>query len=235
MIFPYGDTNVPNGKFPIVNYVLIAINVAVFIFQYSLPQPELEAFVYGNGFVPADGFGLTVLTSIFMHGGLMHLLGNMVFLWLFGDNIEQTIGSMKYLLFYLLGGIVATIAHFLAGPESVIPAIGASGAIAAVMGAYLVCFPHSQIKMLWLFFPFKISAFLFLGFWIVQQLFSGTASLGVATQDTAGVAWWAHIGGFVFGVLAGFYFKKFKQPDPPLIVENPWMPRPVSKMPTKFR
>ncbi|MFK8056863.1 MAG: rhomboid family intramembrane serine protease [Saprospiraceae bacterium] len=235
MIFPYGDTNVPNGQFPIVNYVLIALNVVVFIFQYSMPQAELEAFVYGNGFIPADGFGLTVLTSIFMHGGFMHLLGNMMFLWLFGDNIEQTIGSMKYLLFYLFGGIIATIAHFLAGPESVIPAIGASGAIAAVMGAYLVCFPHSQIKMLWLFFPFRISAFLFLGFWIVQQLFSGTASLGGPTDGGGGVAWWAHIGGFLFGVAAGFYFRKYKQPDPPLIVSQPWMPRRVSKMPTKFR
>jgi len=229
MIFPYGDTNVPNGAFPVVNYVLIAINIAVFGYQVSLPQGELESLVYTYGFVPAGLDKWSSITSMFMHGGWMHLIGNMVFLYLFGDNIEQTIGRLRYLAFYLAGGIVATLGHYFSNPASTIPAIGASGAIAAVMGAYLVCFPHSQIRMLWLFFPFRISAFLFLGFWIVQQIMSGSASLGVPTEDTAGVAWWAHIGGFVFGVLCGFVFRRFKAPDPPIADAHPWTPRRIAQ------
>lgn len=229
MLLPYGDTNLPGAPTPIVTYALIALNVAVFLQQAALPPRELETFVYAYGFVPAGGLGgASLLTSIFLHGGWVHLGGNMLFLWLFGDNIEQTVGRLRYSLFYLSGGLVATAAHYLSAPGSLVPAIGASGAIAAVMGAYLVCFPHSQIKMLWLFFPFRISAFLFLGVWVLQQVLSGTASLGIPTEDTAGVAWWAHIGGFAFGVACGFAFRTMRPPvTPPTLPGggSPWVPR----------
>ncbi len=139
----------------------------------------------------------------------MHLIGNMLFLWVFADNIESTVGSIKFVIFYILGGMVGSLAHVFTNAGSVVPSLGASGAIAAVMGAYLVMFPSSKIKMLVLiiFRTFKIPAFVFLGFWILQQIFS-TYGAHVA-EDAGGVAWWAHIGGFAFGVAAGFFFRNF--------------------------
>ena len=240
MLLPYGDTDIPGAPTPIVTYLLIAVNLAAFAYQAALPQPELEALVYAYGFVPAEGFDRSAtLTSMFLHGGFAHVGGNMLFLWLFGDNIEQTVGRARYAAFHLAGGIVAAVAHYLANPASTIPAIGASGAIAAVMGAYIVCFPKSQIRMLWLFFPFRISAFLFLGVWIAQQLLSGTASLGVPTEDTAGVAWWAHIGGFAFGVACGFAFRGARvRPLPPVARRgSAWVPRrePTNRRPPRSR
>ena len=232
MLLPYGDTNIPGGRTPVVTYALIAINVVVFLRQVALPRAALEEFVYAYGFVPAAGLGgLTALTSMFLHGGWVHLGGNMLFLFLFGDNIEQTVGRLRYALFYLSGGLVATAAHYFSAPGSLVPAIGASGAIAAVMGAYIVCFPHAQIKMLWLFFPFRISAFLFLGVWILQQVLSGSASLGIPTEDTAGVAWWAHVGGFAFGVGCGLSFRSMRKRgvEPPELPGSggAWVPRRV--------
>ncbi len=224
MIFPIGDDQVKGGNKPIFSYSFIAINVAIFVYQLSN-----LAFTYGFSTVPyeilngvdlvieTDGVPqspgpfpiyLTMISSMFMHGGWMHLIGNMVFLWVFGDNIESAIGSVKFLAFYILGGIVASATHILTNSASVVPSLGASGAIAAVLGAYLVMFPQSRIKMLILIFfrTFRIPAFVFLGFWIIQNLFSGIGSLGV-TGTGSGVAWWSHIGGFVFGVIAGFFFK----------------------------
>jgi len=212
MVFPIGDDQVRGGAFPIVSYAFIAFNVLVFFYQISL-GPELERFIVEYGSIPQETMSgqdyFTLFTSMFLHGGWMHLIGNMLFLWVFADNIEQIIGNAPFILFYLLGGLAAHAAHIFFNMNSSIPTVGASGAISAVLGAYLVMFPSSKIKILVVMFfrSFRVPALLFLGFWIVQQLVSGFASLGPATAETAGVAWWAHIGGFVFGVAAGFLFK----------------------------
>lgn len=197
-----------------VAYILIAINVLVFLYEIQLTQGQLNQFFMEFGVVPQELFSgedrYTLLTNMFLHGGWMHLIGNMMFLWVFGDNIEAIIGQLPFLAFYLIGGVIASLVHAGVEMSSMIPAVGASGAIAAVMGAYLVMFPKSQIKMIFLvmFRSFKIPALLFLGFWIVQQLISGFTSLS-ALGEQAGVAWWAHIGGFVFGAVVGYCLKKF--------------------------
>lgn len=211
MIFPIGDDQVKGGYFPLISYGFIAINVLVFIFQATLPQAQLEAFIFDYGSIPYETVKgqdlLTLVTSMFLHGGWMHLIGNMLFLWVFADNIESTVGSARFLVFYLLGGLAAHAAHIYFNWNSTIPTVGASGAISAVMGAYLVMFPVSRVKVLVLLFTFRVPAILFLGFWIWQQWLNGTATLNVPTAESSGVAWWAHIGGFVFGILAGLYFR----------------------------
>lgn len=213
MIFPIGDDQVEGGHKPIFSYSFIALNVIVFLFQITLSPEQLQSFIYTYGSIPVELSNgedyFTILTSMFMHGGWMHLIGNMLFLWIFADNIESTIGNIPFLLFYLIGGLSAAIVHTLFNTMSSIPAVGASGAISAVLGAYLVMFPKSRIKVLvvYIFRSFKMSALLFLGLWIGQQLISGFMSLGPESAHTSGVAWWAHIGGFVFGVLGGFLFR----------------------------
>lgn len=217
MIFPIGDDQVKGGHFPIFSYGFIVLNVAIFLFQASLPQGQLSAFIYEYGSIPAEttqGQDLfTLFTSMFLHGGWMHLIGNMLFLWVFADNIEATIGNFRFLIFYLLGGLAAHAAHIYFNFNSEIPTVGASGAISAVMGAYLVMFPTSRVKVLFILFTFRVPALLFLGFWIWQQWMNGTAALNIPTAESAGVAWWAHIGGFVFGAIAGFYYRSFKKPE----------------------
>ena len=212
MIFPIGDTQVQGGHKPYVSYTFIAINVLIFLYEFYL-GPKANEFITTYGTIPNEiiaGQGyFTLFTSIFLHGGWMHLIGNMLFLWVFADNIEAKIGSSRFLMFYLIGGLAASLAHVGFNMDSTIPSVGASGAIAAVMGAYLIMFPKSKIKMLVIVFfrSFHIPAFLFLGLWIGQQLLFGVGSL-TATKDTPGVAWWSHIGGFVVGLVAGFYFKQ---------------------------
>ena len=203
-------------RFPFVNYTLIALNIIVFIFEL-MAGPDLEAALYEIALIPANvtaGFDLgdlkAIFTSMFLHAGLSHLLGNMLYLWIFGDNVEDRIGHFWYLVFYLAGGVVAAFAHVALNPNSVIPTVGASGAIAAVLGAYLILFP--QVKVL-TFVPIGfflrltlLPASLLLGFWFVLQLFNGLLTLGLA--DMGGTAFWAHIGGFVFGVLIGWLINK---------------------------
>lgn len=220
MIFPIGDDQVSGGHRPLVSYSLIAINILVFLFQVTLPEAQLQQLVFDYGTTPAailQGQDYpTLLTSMFLHGGWMHLIGNMLFLWVFADNIEAVIGSLPFLLFYLLGGVIASGAHVYFNPGSTLPSVGASGAISAVMGAYLVMFPVSRIKVLILIFfrAFYIPALAFLGFWIIQQLVSGYFSLGTSAAETSGgVAWWAHIGGFVFGLLMGWFFRRRFKPE----------------------
>ncbi|MBP6794777.1 MAG: rhomboid family intramembrane serine protease [Saprospiraceae bacterium] len=216
MVFPIGDDQVKGGNKPMFAYLFIAFNVLIFIFQVMLPPDQLEPFVIKYGSIPFEivqGQDLfTLFTSMFLHGGWMHLIGNMLFLWVFADNIEAVIGNFNFVLFYLLGGLAAAVAHVLSGPGSQVPAVGASGAISAVLGAYLVMFPASKIKVLVLYFfrSFYMPAVLFLGIWIVQQLISGFFSLGSAASQAqqSGVAWWAHIGGFAFGVVAGMVARK---------------------------
>lgn len=227
MIFPIGDDQVKGGHFPIVSYALLAANILVFLYQMSLGT-AVQAFNMEFGSIPVEimqGDDLfTLFTSIFMHGGIMHLVGNMLFLFVFADNIEATIGSPKFAAFYLIGGMAAHAAHILYEPASTMPTVGASGAISAVMGAYLIMFPKSRIKMLVivLFRSFYISALFFLVFWIGQQLVSG---LGLMGGDGSNVAWWAHIGGFAFGVLAGLFFRKTEKMLP--VVDNTVRPQQI--------
>lgn len=211
MFFPIGDVNIKQGSKPIFTYLIIFLNIAIFIFQITLPSGQQSAFVYSFGFIPAEISQaqdiFTLLTCTFLHGSWFHLLGNMLFMWVFADNIEATVGHFKFLLFYCAGGIIASLTHAVLNPMSGIPCVGASGAIAACLGAYLIMFPHSKIKIFFLLFftTFNISAVYFLGFWILQQF---TAGFGAIGTQTAGVAYWAHIGGFVFGVICGFLFRE---------------------------
>jgi membrane associated rhomboid family serine protease len=214
-MFPIGDDNVRGAGPAIVNYLLIVINVVVFLFESSMNPNALEAFFNTWAVQPAEILAgtelITLLTSMFLHGGWLHLIGNMVFLWVFGDNIEAVLGHLGYLVFYLLGGLAASAAHIFFNIGSMIPSLGASGAIAAVLGAYVVMFPRSQIRAL-LLLGFmarvtRVSALIFLGIWFVTQLFSGIASLGPETAQTSGVAFWAHIGGFIVGLAGGFLLR----------------------------
>lgn len=200
---------------PIINYLLIAVNIIVFILQWSAGANQ-ESIVYEFALIPAsfsDGIELSeirdIFTSMFMHAGLMHLLGNMIYLWIFGDNVEDAMGHFTYLLFYLAGGFVASITHIFVNPGSQIPTVGASGAIAAALGAYLVLYPQSRVAT---FIPLgfimtlrMLPASIVLVMWFVLQLFNGVLTLGAA--DMGGTAFWAHIGGFVFGAFIALFFR----------------------------
>jgi membrane associated rhomboid family serine protease len=202
-------------RVPYVNYILIAINVGVFIFEF-MSGPRLEALISEFALVPAQltaGLDLgdmrSVLTSMFLHASWMHLLGNMLYLWIFGDNVEDRLGHFWYLLFYLAGGFVAALAHWAINPASSIPTVGASGAIAAVLGAYLLMYPRARV---YTFIPIGffvrlrlLPASVVLLLWFILQLFSGVLTIGAG--DVGGTAFWAHIGGFVFGVLVGWLAK----------------------------
>jgi membrane associated rhomboid family serine protease len=220
MIFPIGDDNVKGGSYPIFSYFFILINVIIFGYEVSLPEGILSDFISNFGATPVEiainhaNFH-TLLSSMFLHSGWMHLIGNMLFLWVFADNIEAVIGNVRFFVFYMVGGIVAGLAQIVVAPYSEIPCVGASGAISAVLGAYLVMFPASKVKIwAFIFFTYRIPALLFLGFWGVQQLVSGFGSLSQVTGESGGVAFWAHIGGFVFGVFVGIYFRvKLKTPE----------------------
>jgi membrane associated rhomboid family serine protease len=211
MFFPIGDTQVKGGHKPIVSYGLIAINIGIFIWSISLGMQGFQQFLTEYGSIPGEitrGDDMfTLLTSMFLHGGWMHLIGNMIFLWVFADNIEAIIGSVLFLIFYIAGGLVGTAAHIFTDINSLIPSVGASGAISAILGAYLVMFPKSKIKVFILFFVTYMPALLFLLLWFGQQMFAGMGSLGAVSAESEGVAWWTHIGGFVFGVFVGFVFK----------------------------
>lgn len=200
---------------PIINYLLIAVNIIVFILQWSAGANQ-ESIVYEFALIPAsfsDGIDLSeirdVFTSMFMHAGLMHLLGNMIYLWIFGDNVEDAMGHFTYLLFYLAGGFVASITHIFVNPGSQIPTVGASGAIAAALGAYLVLYPQSRVATfipLGFFMTLRmLPASIVLVMWFVLQLFNGVLTLGAA--DMGGTAFWAHIGGFVFGAFIALFFR----------------------------
>jgi membrane associated rhomboid family serine protease len=208
-VFPIGDEHHGRRLTPYVNYTLIALNVLVFLYELTLSRPQLYEFIYDWGAIPAAtaaGERLpTLLTSMFIHGGWFHLAGNMLFLWVFGDNIEDTMGHVEYLIFYLLCGIAGSALQVVVRPESEVPVVGASGAIAGVLGAYLFLFPHGKIKtlvFLWFIpFVFLVPAWFQLGLWVFLQFVNGLVALEVATRDTGGTAWFAHIGGFLAGAL----------------------------------
>jgi len=217
MIFPIGDDQVKRGYTPYFSYAIIVINILVYLFQLTLPLESANAFVYTFGAVPSNltqGHGwFTIFTSMFLHANWLHLLGNLLFMWVFADNIEATIGNFKFLIFYLLGGIGATITHTYMYPYSEVPCIGASGAISAIMGAYLIMFPSSRIKVLFFLFTFRVPAFIFLGLWIFQQYSNGVAALAPENINTTTVAWWAHLGGVAFGLVVGLFFRKYIPSD----------------------
>ncbi|GAB4505323.1 MAG: rhomboid family intramembrane serine protease [Anaerolineales bacterium] len=219
-MIPIRDEN-PTHRVPFVNYGLIALNVLVFLWQVSL-GPYGEMTLYRMALIPRNvtaGFDpgdvRAILTSMFMHAGLTHLLGNMLYLWIFGDNVEDALGHARYLFFYLAGGVAASLTHVLLYPTSPVPTVGASGAIAATLGAYLLLFPHRRVVTLIPFGFFiqvaRIPAVIALGMWFLLQLVEGTVLLGMATLG--GVAFWAHIGGFVFGMIAGPLLRQRKKPQ----------------------
>lgn len=219
MFLPIGDDN-PHTKFPIINYAVIAACVAVFLWQISLPPQAGEAAVFLFGLIPGELLGtvrghdggppavVTMFTSMFLHGGWLHLLGNMGYLWIFGDNIEASLGSRRYLVFYLVCGVAAALAQTIAAPLSDVPMIGASGAISGVLGAYMMLHPRANIRVfVWIIIYFSVwnlPAFVVLGFWFGGQLLSSMA----VDASEPGVAFMAHIGGFVAGAALVFFFKK---------------------------
>ena len=211
-MIPLRDLN-PIRTTPVVNYLIIIVNVLTFMWELSF-GPNLERALFNVAFIPArfwiPGYLLpnliTMFISMFLHGGLLHIASNMLYLWIFGDNIEDRLGHGRYLIFYLLCGFGATLSHAFFNPTSRVPAIGASGAIAGVLGAYLILFPRAQVTTLIPIFFFitirELPAVIILGLWFVLQLFSGVGSLSVAGAEQAGgVAYFAHIGGFVLGMI----------------------------------
>jgi membrane associated rhomboid family serine protease len=212
-MIPIGDENAGSVLKPYVNFTLIGICIVVFLYELILPSQQLNALFFEWGAVPAritSGEGLiTILTSMFLHGGWSHILGNMVFLYVFGDNIEDAMGHLQYLLFYLLTGIAAAGLQIVLDPSSAIPMIGASGAISGVMGAYLVLFPQGRVRALVFFGYFGqvilVPAWTMIGLWFGLQLLSAFASLGASGEG--GVAFWAHVGGFIAGAVLVFLFR----------------------------
>lgn len=203
-MIPLRDTQ-PSHSTPFVTIAIIVINAMVFLHQVSLDSYELNHFIGRYAVVPDRLQYADLLTSMFLHGGWMHLIGNMWFLWIYGDNVEDVLGHGKYLLFYLLCGVAAALAHALLAPYSRVPTLGASGAIAGVMGAYLVKFPRSRIITLVPVFifltTFEIPAAVMLVYWFALQLFSGVGSIGYSNASQGGVAWFAHVGGFLAGII----------------------------------
>lgn len=223
-MFPISDDNPRRHKLPYINIALIAINILVFLYELGLRGVDQDLFFFRYGLIPTqlvhdplsgNAFLLgrqlfeseipswaTLFTSMFIHGGVLHILGNMVFLWVFGDNIEDRMGHVPYLVFYIAMGVVAAFAQVAINVNSEVPTIGASGAIAGVLGAYLVLYPFRQVRTLVIFFLItfvRLPAALLLGFWIILQFFNGV--LAISTVQSGGVAYWAHIGGFVGGMV----------------------------------
>ena len=204
---------IPSRTTPYVTILLIALNTFVFLYQFML-GPGAEEFILYYGLIPGAFSWVAVLTSMFVHGGLLHFGGNMLYLWIFGDNVEDRMGHGRFLTFYLLCGAAAALAQTIAAPDSLIPMVGASGAIAGVMGAYFVLYPRSRIVTLlplFVLFPIvEIPAIFFLGFWFLLQLVSGVGSLAAATagEPPGGVAFWAHAAGFLAGISGVLVFRR---------------------------
>jgi membrane associated rhomboid family serine protease len=202
-MIPLRDSQ-PSHTFPAVTVTLIAVNVAVFLFEFSLDPRSFNAFVEQYAMIPEEIRPSTLVTSMFLHGGFMHILGNMWFLWIFGDNVEDILGKGRYLLFYVACGVAAALLQFAINPDSRVPTVGASGAIAGVMGAYMLKFPRSRIRTLIFLFVFiqvvEIPAVWVLVYWFVIQFFSGVSEIGRQSMSEGGVAWFAHVGGFLAGM-----------------------------------
>jgi membrane associated rhomboid family serine protease len=207
-MFPIGDDDTSRRTVPVVTYVLIVLNLLFFFVELSGGEPFIERWsVVPRRLLENPGADfLTIFTSMFMHAGWVHLLGNMLYLWIFGDNVEDAFGHVKYLLFYLLCGVAATLAQLAFSTNSNVPNLGASGAIAGVLGAYILLFPKGQVKVLMGRGVIPMPALMVIGLWIVLQFVSGFGSI-TSSADTGGVAYMAHIGGFVAGFLLTFLFR----------------------------
>ena len=203
-MFPLRDTQ-PSYSRPLVTVLIIILNVVVFLHEFSLDEYSRNYFIAHYGLIPARFHFSAILTSMFLHGGWMHIIGNMWFLWIFGDNVEDALGHFKYLVFYFLCGIAAAFTQVLFSPGSRLPMVGASGAIAGVMGAYLIKFPRSRIVTLVFIFIFittiEVPAGLMLAYWFFIQFFSGVGTIGYSHVSQGGTAFFAHIGGFITGMI----------------------------------
>ena len=203
---------IPSRTKPGVTVSIIILNISIYIFQVGLDERTRELFIYSFGVVPAYFTVGSIFSSMFVHGGLAHLVGNMLFLWIFGDNVEDRMGHLRYAFFYLACGFVAAVSQVALEPQSLVPMVGASGAIAGVMGAYLVLYPHSRVLMLFPFpvFLFELPAVAFLGLWFVVQFLNGIGQLPVFQQDqiSGGVAFWAHVMGFVTGLILVVFLRR---------------------------
>jgi membrane associated rhomboid family serine protease len=215
-MFPIGDDNSQRRTLPVVTYVLVALNVLLFLVELSSGDRFIESWAFIPARFAADPAGnvITIFSAMFMHGGWLHLLGNMLFLWIFGDNVEDRLGHAKFLVFYLLAGIAATLAQFAVAPHSTVPNVGASGAIAGVLGAYILMFPQSRVNVLLGRQIVAMPAVIVLGMWIFFQLISGVGTIAYTdeTANVGGVAYMAHIGGFVAGLLMAFPFRGASPP-----------------------
>ena len=210
MFIPLKDLN-PRRTYPVINTLLILSNVIVFLYQLTMTPRQYQAFELANATIPnhirlaLNGHGsleaafLPIFTSMFMHSGFLHIAGNMLFLWIFGDNVEDYFGHFPYLLFYLVCGIGSGLTHIIFNYHSSLPALGASGAISGVMGAYIILYPRAQVLTLVFIFFIPIPAFIILGYWFLLQFAAGVSTVGASAAG--GVAWWAHIGGFLMGML----------------------------------
>jgi membrane associated rhomboid family serine protease len=202
-MFPLRDSQ-PSYTRPVVTIAIIVVNILIFLFEFSMDEPTRNAFITLYGLVPDSFRVINIFTSMFLHGGWLHVLGNMWFLWVFGDNIEDILGHGKYLLFYLVCGVAAAMSQVLISPDSQVPMVGASGAIAGVMGAYMIKFPRARIEsiLILVFFitRFDVPAWLMLIYWFGTQLFSGVGSIGYTQASQGGTAFFAHIGGFIAGM-----------------------------------
>jgi membrane associated rhomboid family serine protease len=209
-VIPLRDV-IPSRTTPAVTYALIALNTAAFLYQLSLGE-AVNAFTFRWGLVPADFSWITLVSSMFLHGGFLHFGGNMLYLWIFGDNVEDRMGGGRFFAFYLMCGAAAALAQTFTNPGSLIPMVGASGAIAGVMGAYFVLYPHSRIVTLVPIFFFlqiiEIPAIFFLGIWFLMQFVSGIGSIATTTAEGGGIAFWAHVAGFVAGLGLVLIFRK---------------------------
>jgi membrane associated rhomboid family serine protease len=230
-VIPLGD-ELRRRRFPVVMLLILAANLLAFAYEWSLRGPALEQLVRSAGVIPAEYVAgqdlpppapagivyLTVLSAMFLHGGLLHLGSNMLYLLVFGDNVEGRLGHLGFALFYLLCGLIASAVYIYVNAGSQVPSVGASGAIAGVLAGYLVQFPQARIRTLVFLGPFilvpRIAAVFLIGFWFVTQLLSGLGSLGATTEQTTGVAFWAHIGGFVAGLVLVNVFRLFAPSSP---------------------
>jgi membrane associated rhomboid family serine protease len=203
---------IPSRTTPGVTITLIVLNVVIYLLQLLLTDHDRDAFLIGFGLVPAYFSMLNAFTAMFVHGGLAHLGGNMLFLWIFGDNVEDRLGHGRYIAFYLMCGFAAAIAQTALNPHSLVPMVGASGAIAGVMGAYLVLYPHSRVLMLFPFpvFLFELPAVVFLAIWFLVQFLNGVNQLPIFERNaiSGGVAFWAHVMGFVAGLILVVFMKR---------------------------
>ena len=214
-MIPLYDTIRPR-QFPFINWLLILANAAVFWYELQLGDSALRNFIFTWGLIPErlmsdpQGQWMTIFSSMFLHGGWFHVISNMWVLYIFGDNVEDRVGSIRYLIFYLLGGMAAAALQTFVRPGSNVPMIGASGAIAGVLGAYLVSFPGARIAslvpILFIFTIVEIPALIFLLFWFISQLYSGL--FAIQGGMSSGIAWWAHIGGFIFGLVMVPFFRR---------------------------